>query len=54
MSEALTILAAVMAAIVLIVAIVRIAGWITDQKSGSDFKKERPDGTNVNDGGFMF
>ncbi len=54
MSEGLTIAAAVVTAIVLIVGIVRISMWLTSRKPTSDFKKERRDGTNVNDGGFMF
>ncbi len=52
MSEGLTILAAVVTAFVLIVAIIRISIWVTSRKPTSAFKKERPDATDSNSGGY--
>ncbi|MFO6447411.1 hypothetical protein ACLBKU_09740 [Erythrobacter sp. NE805] len=52
MSENLTILAAVVAAFVLIIAIIRISMWATSRKPTSSFKKERPDATESNSGGY--
>ena len=54
MTEALIALAAVVTALALIIGIHRISMWLTNRKSSKDFKKERPDATSINDGGFMF
>ena len=52
MSDGLTIPAAIVTALVLIVGIIRISMWLTSRKPTSAFKKERPDATDSNSGGY--
>ncbi len=54
MSDWLAVIGAVIAAFALVFAIVRISMWRTGRKTSVDFKKERPDRSDVNGGGYMF
>jgi flagellar basal body-associated protein FliL len=50
--EVLTIIAAVVTAIVLIVGIIRVSWWLTSRKSAAELKKQRPDASSVNGDGY--